>query len=76
MNAKTELVALAVRYLTQNTNIIARPDTFTEFFATLSTGKTFDVRTAESIIETSEKAAQTAKRVRTNRKFKKITANV
>lgn len=75
MNVKTEIVALAVRILQDKTNLIDTPDSFTEFFAVLSTGKSYDVRAAESIVELAEKAAKLTKNTNTIRKFKKTIPN-
>lgn len=76
MNVKTELIALAVRALSEKTDLISKPDNFTEFFATFTTGKTYDERVAEQIEEFAQKSVTAARKMRTDRKFKKITQNV
>jgi len=76
MNIKRELIALAVRVLADNTNLVRKPEPFEELITNLFGGETYDQRTARVIDEESAKALEAAKRFNTNRKFKKITKNV
>ena len=75
MNLKTEIVALAVRALSDKTNLIRKPDALEELFSALFTGKSYDQRLAEDIVADAENAAAAVKRFKTSRQAKK-TLNV
>ena len=72
MNLKTEIVALAVRALAENTNLIRKPDAFEELISTLFTGKSFDQRVAEDVVGKTDEVVSIAKRIRSSRQAKKI----
>lgn len=72
MNVKRELIALAVRVLADNTNVVRKPDAFENLLNDLFGLETFDQRAARIIDEESAKALEAVKRARTNSKFKKI----
>ena len=76
MDLKTELVALAVRVLSAKTNVVQKPDQFTELLTVMFGGESYDRRLARSIVADSENAVTAVKQFRTNRQFKKITKNI
>lgn len=76
MNAKTQIIALAVRLLSENTNIIRKPDPMSELFSTIFGGETYDVRTAKQIEGVLGQVADTAKKMDTRRRFNKIVKKV
>lgn len=76
MSYKTELIALAVRVLAEKTSLIRKPDPIEDFINNMFGFETYDQRVARSIEAETERAIEAVKRIRTNRKFKKITENV
>jgi hypothetical protein len=76
MNIRTELIALAVRAISEKTNLVPKPDAFSEFFAVFTTGKTYDQRVAESLEASALDAVTAVKKMNVNRKFKKIIQHI
>lgn len=76
MNAKRELIALAVRLLADKTSLVRKPDSFELFLQTFLNGETYDQTLARNIEADLDRATNAVKRVNTNRKFKKITQNI
>ena len=76
MNAKRELIALAVRLLADNTSIIRKPDSFELMLNSFFNTETYDQQLARQIEGELDRAVAAAKRCNTNRKFKKITQNI
>lgn len=76
MNTKRELIALAVRFLAENTTLVRKPDSIQELIATMFSGETYDQRLARELDESSQKALESAKQFAVNRKFKKITKDI
>lgn len=76
MNVKTEIALLAVRVISEKTNIAPKPDPLTELFSTIFGGETYEQRLARELVASSEKAVETIKKLNVNRKFKKIVKNV
>jgi hypothetical protein len=72
----TDLVALAIRHLSTKTNILPQQNSFDNLISTVLTGKSADVRMAEDVVATAATVTAAAKRIRTNRKFRKITQYV
>lgn len=73
MNIKLELVTLVVRTLSNKTTLLPQASNLDNFISTLLTGETVETRTAKQILAETERLASSAKRLNTNRKFKKIT---
>ena len=73
---RIDLIAAAVRLVADNTNLIRKPDTFEGFVTELFGGETYDRRMARNIEEESARAIAAVRRIRTNRKFKKIVEHV
>lgn len=76
MNLRRELITLGVRLLSERTSLIGRPDPFAELITTMFGGETHEQRVARQIDEEAQKAIDAAKRLSTNRKFKKITKDL
>lgn len=76
MNLKIELIALAVRLVSEKTNLIRKPDSFEVLLTELFGGETYDRQLARNIEAESARAVAAAKRFSTDRKFAKITKNV
>lgn len=76
MNIKLELVTLAVRALSTKTSLLPKHSEFDNFISTLLTGETVETRTAKSILAETERLAGAARKMNTNRKFKKIIQHV
>lgn len=76
MNIKRELIALAIRALSEKTNLVRKPDPFEDLLSTIFGGETREERLARELDESSQRAIEAAKRLNTNRKFKKITKNI
>lgn len=72
MNVKRELIALAVRVLADNSNVVRKPEPFEAFLTDIFGLESYDQRAARVIDEESAKALEAVKRARTNSKFKKI----
>lgn len=75
MDAKVEVVALAVRLLAGKTNLIRKPDLFETFLTDLFGLESYDRQMARAIISDAEHATAAVKKHNTNRKFKKIIKN-
>lgn len=73
MTWKTELIAAAVRLVSEHSSLVRRPDPFTETINSFFGFESYDRRVAREIEEDAERAVAAVKRFRTNRKFKKIT---
>lgn len=76
MNIKLELVTLVVRALSSKTSLLPQATSMDNFISTLLTGETIETRTAKNIVAEVDKLAGAAKRLNTNRKFKKIIQHV
>lgn len=76
MNIRRELIALAIRILAEKTTLVRKPDAYESIINGLFGCETYDQRIAHGIDVELDRATEAVKRVNTNRKFKKITANV
>jgi hypothetical protein len=76
MNAKREIIAAVVRIIANETNLIRKPTAFEAMLSEFFGEETYDRQIARTIEEESKRVVDAAKRVRTNRKFKKITSNM
>lgn len=76
MNIKLELATLVVRALSTKTTLLPQATPMDNFISTLLTGETHEARTAKSIVSEVERLAGAAKKVNTNRKFKKIVQHI
>lgn len=73
---KTDIIAFAVRLLSEKSTLIAKPDPFTETLNSFFGIESHDKRVARAIEADAEKVIAAAKRLHVNRKFKKITQNI
>jgi hypothetical protein len=73
---KTDIIAIAVRLLSEKSTLIPKPDPFTETINSLFGIESYDKRIARGIEADVEKLAAATKRAIINHKFKKITQNV
>jgi hypothetical protein len=73
MNMKRELIALAIRILANETTIVRKPEPFEAFVNSLfGETESYDQRMARNIEVELDRATETVKRIKTDRKFKKI----
>ena len=73
MNIKREIIALAVRILADKTTVVRKPEPFEAFLTEIFGGESYDQQIARNVEVELDRAVQTAKRVKTDREFKKIT---
>ena len=73
MNAKREIIALAVRLLADKTSLVRKPDPFEAFIGSMFGAETYDQQLARKIEADLDRGVDAVKRANTNRKFKKIT---
>lgn len=73
MTIKTEIIALAVRLVSEKTNIIQKPNEFESLITNVLGGDSYDIRIAKDIEASLNRAMDSAKRMTIDRKFKKIT---
>jgi ABC-type enterochelin transport system substrate-binding protein len=76
MNIKTELIALAVRVAADHTNLIQKPDNFTETINAFFGYESFDKRLAKDIETDVDRVVAAAKSLNTRRKFRSITKSI
>lgn len=76
MTIKTEIIALAVRLVAENTSLIRKPDAFESLITNIFGGETYDVRAAKEIEATTARVINSAKKMHVDREFKKIIKNV
>jgi len=76
MDIKTEAIAFAVRLLADHTDLIRKPDTFEATVNSFFGIESYDKKIARDLEHDVKRAVATAKRISTNRKFKKITQNI
>jgi hypothetical protein len=76
MNVKRELIALAVRVIANETNLIRKPSDFEAMLYSFFGEPSYDQKIAATIEEEADRMLDAAKRINTNRKFKKIVKNV
>jgi hypothetical protein len=73
MNMKRELIALAVRILADKTTIVRKPDPFEAIINSLfGETESYDQRLARDVEVELTRVTETVKRLKTDRKFKKI----
>lgn len=75
MNIKSSLIALAVRIIADNSNIVRKPDQFESFLNTMFGVENDEQRLTREIEESIDQMTATVKRVKIDREFKKITQN-
>lgn len=73
MNIKREIIALAVRILADKTGVVRKPEPFETFLTEIFGGESYDQQIARNVEVELDRAVRTAKRVKTDREFKKIT---
>lgn len=76
MNVKRELIAAIVRALADNTNLVRKPDSFSQFIDTFMGEETYDRRIAANVEEEAARALDAAKRFHTRHQFKKIIKHI
>ena len=74
-NVKIEIVAAVIRFASNHTNLIAKEDEYSEVVRRLFGGESLDRRQARAIVREFNRVKNGAKKISTNRKFKKITTN-
>jgi|1185.fasta_scaffold1386719_2 hypothetical protein len=72
MNMKRELIALVIRIIANETTIVRKPTPFEALFTDLIGEESYDQRAARNIEVELDRATETVKRIKTDRKFKKI----
>lgn len=69
---KTELIAFAVRALSEKTTLIPKPDPMSDLITTIFGGEPYDRRLAKEIESESERAVAAVKKMNLHRKFNRI----
>lgn len=72
MSFKTEIVAIGVRYLAENTNLVRKPDAFEELISNIFTGETYDQRVARELVGKTDEVVSIAKTITSRLKTRKI----
>lgn len=75
MNFKVEVVTVIIQALQSKTDVLTTPSTFDNWISTFCTGYTIEQRRAMQTVATIEEIVDAAKKMNTNRKFKKIVQN-
>lgn len=76
MSFKREVIALVVRVLAQETNLVRKPEGFEVLLTDLFGMESYDRKIARELEEETDRALDAVKRFNTNRKFKKITSKI
>ena len=72
MTVKTQIIALAVRLVSDKTTLIRKPDAFTAVLSELFGEESYDVRIAKDVEAELDRAAAATKRFIAYRQTKKI----
>ena len=73
MSIKSELIFTAVRILSDKTDLFPKPDAFSSALNSFFGVRTPEEELAEKVEKGLDQAVAKAKKINTNRKFKKIT---
>lgn len=76
MNVKRELIALVVRVIANETNLIRKPSDFEAMLYSFLGEPSYDQKIAAAVEEEADRVLEAAKRIHTNHKFKKIVKDI